>query len=186
VELAKLIVSVFTPVTIVVVGFFVQRALAERNRIWKIGDRLADKRMETYGKIGLDLNTIYCYVEDIGGFKDETPDSIIAAKRSVDRTMFVYQAIWPEQTFKCFKEYMDSAFEPYGGGAGKDARIRAQLEEKRAAFKEKWKGKEWDPNWDRRFTGERDQAHDRKYQELIKLLSKDLGLGNDSALHVEE
>ncbi len=171
-ELAKLIVSFLTPLTIAVVGFLVQRTLAEQSRTWKIEDRLADKRVEIYEKIGLDLNRIYCYVMDVGDFKDETPDGIMTAKRSVDRNMFVYQAIWPEETFRCFKEYMGVAFAHYEGELGEDAKIRARLPEKKAAFKNK--GKQWSTNWDERFTGERDGSHHAKYQLLMKLISKDL------------
>jgi hypothetical protein len=171
-EIAKLIVSFLTPLTIALVGLLVQRTLAAQSRTWKVEDRLADKRVEIYEKIGVDLNRIYCYVMDVGDFKDEIPDEIIAAKRNVDRNMFIYQAIWPEETFKCFQEYIDSAFLHSKGERGSDAKIRAQVPEKKAARENR--GKKWPAAWDERFTGERDASHKTKYAQLMKLISRDL------------
>lgn len=154
------------------VGYFVQRALAERSRSWKFQDRLVDKRIEVYEKIAEDLNRIYCYVMDVGTFKGETPDTIIAAKRNVDKYMYIYQAIWSEDTFKTFNVYQDSAFVTQHGDAGEDARIRSKLFEKKAARENR--NQSWTEDWDECFTEERDPAHREKYKELVKLLSRDL------------
>jgi hypothetical protein len=171
-ELAKLIASFLTPLAIAFVGLLVQRTLAAQSRTWKVEDRLADKRVEIYEKIGVDLNRIYCYVMDVGDFKDEIPDKIIDAKRNVDRNMFIYQAIWPEETFKCFQEYIDSAFLHSRGERGDDAMIRATVLEKKAAREKRHK--QWPDAWNERFTGERDTSHKTKYAELMKLISRDL------------
>jgi hypothetical protein len=170
-EIAKLIASFLTPLTIALVGLLVQRTLAAQNRAWQLEDRLIAKRMDIYEKIAEDLNRIYCYVMDVGDFKDETPDAILAAKRSVDRVMFIYQAIWSEETFKHFNEYMDSSFAHFQG-VGEDAKIRAKVLEKKASRLKR--AKKWPANWDARFTDERDPAHRGKHQELMNSISKDL------------
>jgi hypothetical protein len=170
-ELAKLVASFLTPLTIALVGYFVQRTLAEQNRSWKIQDRLADKRAEIYEKIAADLNKIYCYVMDVGAFRDETPASILIAKRNMDKQMYMFQAIWPEDTFKAFTDYMHSAFATYQG-VGEDAKIRAKPLEKRVARENR--GEEWPTNWNDRFTGERDPKHKEKYDSVIKSISRDL------------
>jgi len=171
-EIAKLIISLLTPLSIVLVGYFVQRALAEQSRSWKFQDRVIDKRIEIYEKIAEDLNRIYCYVTDVGTFKGETPNTIIEAKRNVDKYMYIYQAIWSEDTFKAFKKYEASAFVTHQGDAGEDARIRSKLFEKKAARENR--DQSWTASWDECFTEECDPAHREKYQELVRLLSKDL------------
>lgn len=170
-EYLKLLASLLIPLSIALVGFFVQRALAAQSRSWKFQDRIVDKRIEVYEKIAEDLNRIYCYVMDVGTFKSETPDTIIAAKRNVDRYMHIYQAIWSEDTFNAFSEYVNSAFDTYQD-VGKDAAIRSRSSEKRAAQKNR--NEEWPASWDERFTGERDPKHREKYKELVRLLSRDL------------
>ncbi len=171
-EFAKLIISLLTPLSIALVGYLVQRALAEQSRSWKFQDRLIDKRIEVYEKIAEDLNRIYCFVMDVGTFKGETPETIIVAKRNVDKYMYIYQAIWSEDTFKAFKEYQESAFVTHQGGAGEDALIRSKLFEKKAARENR--DQSWTASWDECFTEELDPAHREKYKELVKLLSKDL------------
>jgi hypothetical protein len=170
-EVAKLIASFLTPITIALVGYFIQRTLAEQNRRWQVQERLADKRAEIYEKIAEDLNKIYCYVRDVGGFKLETPEAILVAKRNVDRNMFAYQAIWPEETFKSFKAYMDSAFATFQG-VGVDAKIRTRTMEKRAAREKR--GEDWPAAWNERFTEKTDVEHESKYQALMNLISRDL------------
>lgn len=175
-EIAQIFLSILTPLTIAIVGYFIQRTLALRQRSWRVQERIADKRVEIYEKIAGDLNRIYCYVLDIGGFKDDTPDAILSAKRNVDKQMFMYEAIWPEDTFKQYLNYMDSAFETFTG-VGEDAKIRSFEIEKEIARKKK--GQQWDDSWHERFTEERDPEHQDKYHRLIKLISRDL-------MHVSE
>jgi hypothetical protein len=170
-EIAKLVISVLTPVSIALVGFLIQRALAQQSRTWKVQERLADKRVEIYEKVAEDLNKVFCYVMDVGGFKDETPETIIAAKRNVDKHMFMYQALWPVETFNQYRTYLNSAFALFQG-AGEDAKIRARSFEKRSAYVKQQRP--WPKEWDVRFTEETDPLHSEKYQALMSLISKDL------------
>ncbi|HLL69791.1 MAG TPA: hypothetical protein VK363_00070 [Pyrinomonadaceae bacterium] len=172
-EVVKLLASLLIPLSIALVGFLVQRALAAQSRSWKSHDRIVEKRIEVYEKIAEDLNRIYCYVMDVGTFRGETPDTIIAAKRNVDKFMYIYQAIWSEDTFRAFEEYQASAFATYQG-IGEDAGIRSPFEEKRVARERR--NEAWLAGWNERFTGERDPKHGEKYRELVRLLSRDLML----------
>jgi hypothetical protein len=84
----------------------------------------------------------------------------------------MYQAIWPEETFKQFKTYMNSAFGTFQGGVGGDAPIRATTFEKKVAYEKS--GKEWLGKWDKQFTEKRDPEHKVKYEALMNLISRDL------------
>lgn len=170
-ELAKLLVSILTPLAIVAVGYFIQRAMANQSQSWKRLDRLVDKRVDVYEKIAEDLNRIHCYVLDIGGFKQETPETILAAKRNVDRQMFIYRAIWPPETFAAFLRFIESSFEHFQG-IGRDAKIRTTFVEKKTAYERK--GETWPAGWDEWFTKERDVEHKRKHDELIERIADDL------------
>ena len=170
-DILKIAVSALTPIAIALVGYWIQRALAEQSRTWKLQERLADRRVAIYEKIAEDLNRIYCYVMDVGGFKGETPESIISAKRNVDKDMFAYQALWPPETFALFLEYMDSAFDTYEA-VGEDAKIRTNSSEKKVARQKL--DQDWPAGWEDRFTGKRDPHHKERYARLISRLSQDL------------
>jgi hypothetical protein len=131
---ANLILSFVTPILVVIVGYIVQRTLTDQARQQQLRDRLVEKRRDIYEKIAEDLNKIYCYISDVGGFNQENLDSIIAAKWKADRLMLVYKAIWPEDTLKAYLEFIDSVFKHYSGGVGKSAKIRTKRDEKLAMF----------------------------------------------------
>lgn len=167
-EVVRLAASIMTPVAIVVIGYWVQSTVAERNRTWQLLERLADRRMEVYDNIGEPLNRIYCYIEDIGTYKDETPDEVVDYKRTADRWMYMHEAIWSPDTFKAYTAYMDSAFRTHQG-AVRDARIRSGTGQKELL--DTWEGR-----WHDRFTGVPAADHRKNYEQLIQLISRDLML----------
>lgn len=168
-EVAKLIVSIITPVAIVFIGFWIQSTLAKQNQTWKARERLADRRLMIYDDIRDELNRIYCFIEDVGTWKEEDPDKVISYKRKLDQVMHTQQAIWAPDTFSAYQEYMDAAFATYQG-VGEDAKIETKLYEKEKGIKD------WKPAWSDRLTDKKDPSHKSKYKTLINLISRDLML----------
>jgi hypothetical protein len=168
-EIAKLGMGLLTPVVVALVGWLVSRQLARQSRHWQTQQRLADRRLQAYDGIRSQLNRIFCFVEDIGTWKEDNPETIIGYKRLIDPTMHSQRAIWAPDTFQAFLGYMDSAFEPYQG-VGTDAKIRTKDIEKKVGIKG------WRNEWSERLTGERDSEHKNNYNKLVDLMSRDLGL----------
>ena len=176
-EVAKLLV---TPVVVALLGYFVQTQLAEQSRqtqellteqarSWQQNLRLTDRRLQLYDNIRLELNRIYCFVEDIGTWKQDTPETVLAAKRHVDTEMHSQRAIWSPETFEAYLAYMNSAFLTYTG-FGKDAQIKTSVAEKQAGIKN------WSPVWEQRLTGTKSLDHASNYNKLLNLLAKDMML----------
>lgn len=177
-EIAKLLV---TPVVAALLGLFIQTQLAEQarttqqlladqGRSWQQTQRLEDRRMQVYDAVRVDLNKIYCFVEDVGSWKEDNPDTVITYKRKVDREMHTHRAIWSTETFDAYLKYMNSAFAENQGGVGKDAPIATTAIEKRKGVKN------WSPDWDSRLTGNRVIEHKRNYDLLLNLMSRDMSL----------
>jgi hypothetical protein len=160
-EVANLIASLMTPAAIAYVGYLLQGQLAKQNRV-------VERRIDLYGTVGESLNRIYCFIEDIGDFRNDTPHTIIDHKRKVDGAMYSWQAIWPEDTFSAYNEYIDSAFEHYAGGIGQSARIRTIEAEKQAGIPN------WVSGWSKLLTGECDPEHRARYRRLIDLILRDI------------
>jgi hypothetical protein len=177
-EIAKLFVAVLTPITVALVGYFVQQQLASQNlfiqqqlaiqnRDWQAQQRLLERRLQVYDQIRNGLNRIYCFVEDVGTWKEETPQSVIRYKRDLDGIMFPHEALWGTDTFSAYTDYMTAAFATYQG-IGKDAKIRTSDRQKAVGVVG------WKPDWGESLTGERDPEHNQTYNKLISLISRDL------------
>ena len=172
-EIAKLVASVATPLAVVIVGFRVQSTLAQQDRSWRAHQQLAERRLAVYNGCRKELNRIFCFIKDVGNWKEETPDSIIRLKRLVDEEMHTNSAIWAPDTFAAYLDYMNAAFSTYGP-VGQDAKIRASAKEKRVGIPN------WNPEWDNRLTGTVDPEHGKKYQIFVALVSRDLTLTETS------
>lgn len=169
--------SLTIPILLALAGFLIGFVSQSMNRRWQVKDRVAEKRLDIYERIGEDLNRIYCYIMDVGDFKDDSPDSIVAAKRRVQKQMNIYRALWPDDTLAALHDYMDSGFKTFQG-PGVPARIRASTFEKKAAFEQL--GLRWDPAWDTRFIddyGDIDEhkaEHRKLHENLQRQLTRDL------------
>jgi hypothetical protein len=166
-EIAKLVVAVATPVAVIIIGLFVQRTLARQDRLWKARQRLGDRRLAVYDEIRKELNRIYCFVNDVGTWKDETPATVVKHKRHVDGVMHANRAVWSPETFSAYLDYMQSAFAVFQG-VGVDARIRTTAAEKRVGIPG------WQTEWESGLTGEVDSGHNACYTKLVDRIARDL------------
>jgi hypothetical protein len=168
-EVAKLCVGLLTPLAVVIIGYFVQKQLAAQNQSWQGESRIVERRFQVYDSVRTELNRIYCFVKDVGTWKEDNPDTVLRYKRDVDGIMHSQRAVWLNDTFQAYLQYVQSAFREFGG-MGTDAKIRSTDDEKKVGIQG------WKPEWSARLTGERDPNHDSNYDKLQALISRDLAL----------
>lgn len=156
-EIMKLVISTITPLMILFLGIYVTNS--ERH-----AEALTTARIKSYDTIKDDLNRIDCFVNDVGTWKDETPDKVIGYRRAIEREMYEEKGIWSKKTFDAFIEYMDHAAFHIYGGIGKDAQIRTTSDQKHSITG-------WNTEWDSQLTQEIDpnykNAHDVLYESFI-------------------
>ncbi|TJW89452.1 MAG: hypothetical protein E5V92_03500 [Mesorhizobium sp.] len=167
-EVVKLCASLLTPIVIALIGYFVQQQLAVQSRAWQSQQRILERRLQIYDAISGDLNRIYCFVDDVGTWKEDNPETIISYKRAIDRKMFSQQAIWSRDVFKAYNDYMNAAFKTYQG-VGTDAQIRTTDAQKKSLLG-------WKPEWSARLTEETGREHNEVYLKLMELMSRDMSL----------
>lgn len=172
-ELAQLLIDALTPISVIVIGYYLNKNLALEGQKWKENDKLVSKRVEIYSEMAKPINQIYCYVQDLGDYKSLEPSMIIENKRISDRLFHMYRPIWSRKTIEAYKIYIDSAFKVFNGTAGEDAIIRTISKNKEAAAK-LGKGR-WLQKWSKNITEDRDQDHHKKYVKLMNAFSNDLG-----------
>ena len=172
-EIDKLCAGLLTPILVAWFGFLVQQQLAEQSRSWQSQQRLADRRIQVYDSVRNERNRIYCFIEDVGSWKEDNPETAVGYKRMIDRAMHTNRAIWAADTFQSYLDYMNAAFETYQG-VGTDAKLKTTDLEKKVGVPG------WRPDWSGRLTGTRDTAHRKRYDKLVDLMSRDISLRTQS------
>ena len=180
-EIAKILIGALTPLLIALVGFQIQNSLKQqeqtRNESWQISIKLADRRLNAYDEIRAKLNRIYCFIEDVGTWKGDNPETIIALRREIHASMHPQRALWSPDTFAAYIHYMDeSAFELYQG-VGADPKVRTTDNQKRSI-------KGWTDAWSNQLTNP-DGNHQYAYDQLLSLIARDLMLGQQPKIQIK-
>lgn len=167
-EIAKLAVSILTPVLVLALGIIINNSI-------KSGERSTSLRSDIYRSIGGDLNDIYSYLAFVGGWKELNPADVIARKRAVDKAMYTYRPFFSKELFDTYETFMREAFAPYGA-PGTDARIRSDIATA-DGDRQIHTLKEWQAGWKDRFTKERNKDAQRAaYDKFLQQLARDLKL----------
>lgn len=172
-ELAKLGASLVTPIITGICAVILYGLIAN----WNLGSiehrALLERRLQIQTEIAAPLNRIFCFVEDIGTWKQDTPDSVIEHKRKVDSLMHANRSLWSDQVFNAYLEYVNEAAFETNVGRGKDAKIRTSSD-----LKKEVPG--WDGAWKDRLTEKVDERHKQRYADFQLLMAVDLMQVKDS------
>ncbi len=106
-----------------------------------INEALIGKRLALYDAVVPLLNDLLCFFCCIGAWRSFTPPAMIAHKRTLDRTLHVWGALFPPDLFDRWHVFSRLCFSVHNG-PGRDARLRADP----ARLAPYW-GARWDPAW---------------------------------------
>jgi hypothetical protein len=80
-EVLTLLVSAATPISVGVLGFFVNsRVKGLEHEQWQ-NRKIVEKRIEFFEKVAPDLNALLCFYTWVGDWKDHSPPQVIGIKR---------------------------------------------------------------------------------------------------------
>jgi hypothetical protein len=177
-EIAKLLVGVLTPLSVAALGFLISSRLKRLDLAqWK-SQKLLEKRIAVYDQVAPQLNLLLCFYTWVGYWRSITPDSVIQAKRELDRTMNVYRYLFQDEVYMAYQAFVNVLFETYTG-AGHDAKILSAIRTpdgdriSNATFA-------WQPEWSGRFTvggkvATKSEVRS-KYQHLMAKLTESFGV----------
>ncbi|HEY8186439.1 MAG TPA: hypothetical protein VIF64_10235 [Pyrinomonadaceae bacterium] len=171
-EIAKLAVSILTPVLVLAIGLGVNRSLKRlEHRQWA-SQRIIQKRLEIFDELAPSLNDLLCYFTFVGSWKELTPVEVIKMKRRIDRIVHVNAALFSRNFRSKYSNFMGSCYETYTG-FGRDAKLRTTASAHKAGA-----GDGWDPKWDDCFSDEETDpgAVRSAYHELMNQFSVELGI----------
>jgi hypothetical protein len=117
-EVAKLVASLFTPIVVAIVGYFVweaqQNTLASQTKAINAEQnetmRIREFRIEVYKKAGPLLNDIYAFHFHVGRWKEFTPAQIVEKKRELDALMYSNEPLLSPDFFDRYRTFMSAAF----------------------------------------------------------------------------
>lgn len=96
-DIARLAVSVFTPLSVTALGWLISRRLKRLELVQWTNQKLIEKRLAIYDIIAPQLNALLCFYTWVGYWKDISPDDVIRIKRDLDRTLHVYRHLFDDE-----------------------------------------------------------------------------------------
>jgi hypothetical protein len=123
-EIARLAVSVLTPLSVTALGWLISRRLKRLELVQWTNQKLIEKRLAIYDIVAPQLNALLCFYTWVGYWKDISPDDVIRIKRDLDRTLHVYRHLFDDEVYRAYHALMLALFDTHSG-AGRDARIRS-------------------------------------------------------------
>jgi len=160
-EVSKLAASVLLPLVLLLLGVVFTKSE-------KHVEALIDLRIKSYDSMKADINHIHCYINDIGTWKEDTPETITGFRRDAERELHEDEPIWSEKTVAAFTKFMDDVAFKTNTGAGKDAQVRTSTAQKSLLSN-------WNRNWTDRFAEPaRKDEYDRAYKQMIDAFGYDI------------
>jgi hypothetical protein len=178
-EVAKLLVSLLTPLMILLLGIWVTR-LAERFKavLWA-NQKIIEKRIAVYDELAPLINDLYCYYSFVGNWKELSPPQIVETKRKLDKKIYIVAPLFSRGFISLYNTFIHLCFETYVG-AGHNAKLLTLVVNTNGDRKSAFPGN-WDKTWDKMFSDpakclDKSQIKDG-YFNLMNCFSSELGIG---------
>ncbi|SIT58788.1 conserved hypothetical protein [Mesorhizobium prunaredense] len=118
-SVASLVISTLMTAGLFYYGQQFAQLSADRSRLEKV----QDKKIELWDRIGPQLNRILSYITYVGRWNQISAAQVVDAKRASDEIFYVYKPFFSDKFQKDYNRFMDSAFQTFNG-MGEDAKIR--------------------------------------------------------------
>jgi hypothetical protein len=125
-EVAKLVVAVLTPITVVGLGFFLDRRLRRVEAVQWANQTVVTRRTEIFSMVAPKLNQLLCFATFVGRWKEITPHQAVLVKRELDETMFANRVLFSDELFAAYEAFMATLFDMFASTDG-DARLLSPI-----------------------------------------------------------
>lgn len=168
-ETINLIQIFIMPIALVVLGLIAKAIATKHEKRLSLNDKIIEKRVSVYEKIGRDLNDIFSYVVRVGDWKSFTPIEILEKKRTVDKEMYVNRPYWSDEAFSSYISLTTFLFEVYSG-AGQNAKIKGDIQKFKSL-------PNWDESWESYFSSNQVNSKEawKRYRFLMSKLGSEFG-----------
>lgn len=171
-ETAQLILSIVTPVLLLALGIPIARYTKRLDTQAALDEKLIERRLALFERLGPDLNDLYCLTQFVGHFRSIDPPSALKRKRRLDKTIHVNRPIFSTEVMLAYTRFIDAVFKT-PDQAGENAKLL--IEPDVLAVE---RGGEWPEEWDDYFADEPATPQhevERAYTKLVDALARDFG-----------
>ncbi len=171
-EVAKLIAGALTPVALAALGVYIHRVTKRFEHLQWRSQKLIEKRLAVYDDLAPHFNDLLCYFTYVGCWKELDPPTVVALKRTMDKTIHVAAPLFSQSFYKACLNFQNLCFKTYSGW-GQDAKLQTQFDRRQQARPNDWK-----VEWNECFNA---PASDPKaiqdaYIEVMQLFATDIGV----------
>jgi hypothetical protein len=171
-KIVIMIIAILAPIIIAFLAIRFNRTIKRLNKKHKTNQRIVEKRIEIYDRIGPKLNDLisfYCYS---GDWKEITPIDIIRLKKELDKDINIYTPLFSNDLSKKYTDFIHLCFVSFSGWEHKE-KIKS-LYEIRQEYNVEWKD-DWIQFFDTNNVIEAIKMKE-SYNELMEYVKKDLSL----------
>jgi hypothetical protein len=164
---AKAVAELLAPVTTAFFGIWILLITKRLERSQWRSQKLIEKRIEIWDKVGPQINDIFCYCVRVGNWKAFEPPSVIQKKRDADQQIHLSRPYFSAEFFRRYQDFVASCFEVFQRH-GEDAKLKTPISEHKNV-------RSWNPKWDSLFLaspGSESQQY-RAYDALIEQAGSD-------------
>ena len=168
-----LIVAVLGPVIIVILAIRFSRFKKRLIGQYQSNQKLIEKRIEVYERIGPKLNDLlgfFCYT---GDWKDFTPMDIMRLKRELDKEITINTPLFSDDLHERYDAFVRLCFVAHAGWEHQE-KIKSQFAMRKEHMAE-W-NEEWVPFFDTNNVVEGIKMKER-YDELMEYFKKEVNIG---------
>lgn len=155
-EIAKILVSVLTPIAIAIFGFTLssqsanratERESLERRQAIDLQEaeknqaietarysKVVEKRAALWDNIGPKLNDIYVFSCYVGDWKNLNSNDIIRRKRDIDKTFYTFRPYFSNNFVAAYGNFMKAAFE-IAEADGAHAKLRTSYKQRPSIYR---------------------------------------------------
>ena len=176
-EAIKLIVSVLTPIILLLFGFWINRRIKRLESIQWANQKVTERRLRIFDELAPLLNDLLCYYTYIGLWKELTPPDVVSLKRKIDKIAYVNAPLFPAEFLTQFNNFMHKCYSTYAGW-GEDAKLLSKFQRRKEAY-----GSEWKSDWETCFAEDQETNPNsirQAYCDFMAYFSQALGVGLQS------
>lgn len=164
------IIAALAPFIIAFLVFRYKRIIKGLDKKYQTNQRIVEKRIEIYDRIGPKLNDIYCFYCYNGNWKEISPMDIVRLKKDLDKDINVSTPLFSNELNEKYIDFMRLCFVAFSGWEH-DEKIKS-LYELRQEHNVEWND-DWIPFFDTNNVVEAVKLKER-YDELIETFKKDM------------
>jgi hypothetical protein len=128
VQLVTLVVAALTPLATIVGLILVARSSRRQEQLQWANQTVVTHRVEIFMRMAPGLNELLCFAVFVGDWKEIDPRKAIVIKRDLDQIMYAYRALFSDELFAAYHNFMSTLFNMFATFG--DAKVRAPIESK--------------------------------------------------------